>query len=44
MWNKMIGGNHPGVLENHPSFKEMYMCSENQLIDSDACEGDSGGK
>jgi hypothetical protein len=43
MWNKMIGGNHPGVLENHHSFKEMYMCSGNQFINSDACDGDSGG-
>ena len=43
MWNLMIGGNHPGVLENHPSFTEMYMCSGNEFIDSDACEGDSGG-
>ena len=44
LWNAIIGGNHPNVLESHPSFSQMYMCANTYLEEADACEGDSGGK
>ena len=44
VWKVTIGGNHPGVLENHPSFKQMFICAEGNPVDSDACKVDSGGK
>ena len=43
LWNNMIGGHHPMVLENHPSFSQMYMCAKASFRAADACEGDSGG-
>ena len=43
-WSAIIDGNHPKVLENHPSFQEMYMCAKANFKEADACEGDSGGK
>lgn len=44
LWNAIIDGNHPNVLESHPSFSQMYMCANTNLEEADACEGDSGGK
>lgn len=41
-WSAIIDGNHPKVLENHPSFQEMYMCAKANFKEADACKGDSG--
>ena len=43
LWNHIIGGHHPLVLENHPSFSQMYMCAKASFRAADVCKGDSGG-